>query len=252
LDYDLNAIPVSDNIFIFDSEDQMSEFMTRKWEEISEGAIQRKAYFAAGLSGGKTPVHFYQRLADWDGRSFWERAHLFLVDERFLSFDNEDSNYRMLRETLFEKVPIPQENIHPIPTEKRSLEISATEYEEDLRKFFKVSKGQYPVFDLLLLGIGEDGHTASLFPGSDALKERTHLTSAVLLDEVRHHRITLTLPVINYGEHVIFLVKGKNKAPVLRKIINREDPSLPASMLQPKSGKLLFLIDREASSQLSL
>ncbi len=245
-------MPVSDNIFIFDSEDQMSEFVTRKWEEISEGAIEKKGYFAVGLSGGKTPVHFYQRLADWDGRSFWERTHLFLVDERFLSLDDKDSNYRMLREMLFEKIPIPSENIHPIPTEKRSLEISAREYEEDLRKFFKVSKGQYPVFDLLLLGIGEDGHTASLFPGSDALKERTRFTAAVVLDEARHHRITLTLPVINDGEHVIFFVRGKNKASILRKIINKEDRALPASMVQPKSGKLLFLIDREASSQLSL
>ena len=91
------------------------------------------------------------------------RTHLFLVDERFLSFDDKDSNYRMLRETLLQKLPIPQENIHPIPTERASLQISATEYEKELKKFFKVSKGQYPEFDLILLGIGEDGHTASLF-----------------------------------------------------------------------------------------
>jgi 6-phosphogluconolactonase len=242
---------LSQNLLIFDHENQMSEFMIKRWGEILEGALKKKGYFAAGLSGGKTPVHFYRRLAEWDGRHFWKRTHIFLVDERFLSFDDKESNYRMLRETLLQKLPIPQENIHPIPTGKASLEISVAEYEKDLKNFFKVSIGQYPEFDLILLGIGEDGHTASLFPGSKALSERIHLTAAVVLDEVRHHRITLTLPVINQAEHVIFLVEGKNKAPVLRKIISREDPLLPASMVQPKSGNLLFLIDREASSQLS-
>jgi 6-phosphogluconolactonase len=242
---------LSQNLLIFDHENQMSEFMIKRWGEILEGALKKKGYFAAGLSGGKTPVHFYRRLAEWDGRPFWNRTHLFLVDERFLSFDDKESNYRMLWETLLQKLPIPQENIHPILAGKASLEISATEYEKNLKKFFKVSIGQYPEFDLILLGIGEDGHTASLFPGSHALSERIHLTAAVVLDEVRHHRITLTLPVINQAEHVIFLVEGKNKAPVLRKIMNREDSTLPASMVQPKSGNLLFLIDREASSQLS-
>ena len=239
------------NVFIFDHEDQMLKFMLKKWEDISKGAIERRGCFTAGLSGGKTPIIFYQRLAEWDSKSSWEKTQFFLVDERFISFDDKDSNYRMLKETLFEKVPIPQKNIHPIPTERTSLETSASEYEEDLRKFFKVSKGQYPAFDLILLGIGEDGHTASLFPGSEALSERRHLTAAVVLDEKRHHRITLTLPVINHAEHVIFFVRGENKAFVLKKIIGGDDPSLPASMVQPRSGNLLFVIDREASSRLS-
>ena len=239
------------NVFIFDHEDQMLKFMLKKWKDISKGAIERRGCFTAGLSGGRTPIIFYQRLAEWDSKSSWEKTQLFLVDERFVSFDDKDSNYRMLKETLFEKIPIPQKNIHPIPTGKTSLETSASEYEEDLRRFFKVSKGQYPAFDLILLGIGGDGHTASLFPGSEALSERRHLTAAVVLDEVRHHRITLTLPVINHAEHVIFFVRGENKAFVLKKIIGGDDPSLPASMVQPRSGNLLFVIDREASSRLS-
>ena len=239
------------NVFIFDHEDQMLKFMLKKWEDISREGIERRGCFTAGLSGGRTPVIFYQRLAEWDSKSSWEKTQLFLVDERFVSFDDKDSNYRMLKETLFEKIPIPQKNIHPIPTGKTSLETSASEYEEDLRRFFKVSKGQYPAFDLILLGIGGDGHTASLFPGSEALSERRHLTAAVVLDEVRHHRITLTLPVLNHAEHVIFFVRGENKAFVLKKIIGGDDPSLPASMVQPRSGNLLFVIDREASSRLS-
>jgi len=237
---------------MFDDENHMLKFMIEKWEDISQEGIQRKGYFTIGLSGGKTPIMFYQKLAEWESKSSWKRTHVFLVDERFVSFEDKDSNYRMLRETLFGKIPIPQENIHPIPTGKTSLETSAREYEEDLRRFFKVSKGQYPTFNLILLGIGEDGHTASLFPGSKALSECGHLTAAVVLDEMRHDRISLTLPVINHAEHVIFFVRGANKAPVLKKIIAGDDPSLPAAMVRPRSGNLLFVIDREASSQLSM
>jgi len=237
---------------MFDDENHMLKFMIEKWEDISQEGIQRKGYFTIGLSGGKTPIMFYQKLAEWESKSSWKRTHAFLVDERFVSFEDKESNYRMLRETLFGKIPIPQENIHPIPTGKTSLETSAREYEEDLRRFFKVSKGQYPTFNLILLGIGEDGHTASLFPGSKALSECGHLTAAVVLDEMRHDRISLTLPVINHAEHVIFFVRGANKAPVLKKIIAGDDPSLPAAMVRPRSGNLLFVIDREASSQLSM
>jgi len=240
------------NVLMFDDENHMLKFMIEKWEDISQEGIQRKGYFTIGLSGGKTPIMFYQKLAEWESKSSWKRTHAFLVDERFVSFEDKESNYRMLRETLFGKIPIPQENIHPIPTGKTSLETSAREYEEDLRRFFKVSKGQYPSFDLILLGIGEDGHTASLFPGSKALSECGHLTAAVVLDEMRHDRISLTLPVINHAEHVIFFVRGANKAPVLKKIIAGDDPSLPAAMVRPRSGNLLFVIDREASSQLSM
>jgi len=224
--------------------------MINKWEEISEEATERKGYFVAALSGGKTPIDFYRALADYKDRLPWNKTHTFLVDERFLSFDDEDNNYRMLRETLFDRIPIPQENIHPIPTGGSTPRTSAEVYEEDLRIFFKLSSGQLPEFDLILLGMGEDGHTASLFPGSPVLSERGRLAVAVMLDEIRHHRITLTLPVINHARHVVFLVSGKNKAPVLEKVANHKDPSLPASMVNPKKGKLLFLSDLEAGSQL--
>ncbi len=240
------------NVLIFDQKDQILKFLIEKWEDISKNSIEIRGYFAAGLSGGKTPIGFYQKLAEWDSRSSWKRTHIFLVDERFVSFDDQDSNYRMLRETLLGKIIVPQANIHPIPTGKAVLEASAKEYEADLIKFFKVSRGQYPAFDLILLGIGEDGHTASLFPGSRALSERKRLAAAVVVDEKKHDRITLTLPVINHAEHVIFFVTGENKAPVLKKIIAGGDPSLPASMVRPGSGNLLFVIDREAGSQLSM
>jgi 6-phosphogluconolactonase len=237
-------------VMIFDDENQMLKFLIEKWEDIAHERIEIRGYFTVGLSGGKTPIVFYQKLAEWENKSFWMRTHVFLVDERFVPFDDKDSNYRMLREKLLGKILIPQENIHPIPTGKGSLEDLAREYEKDLKSFFKLSKGQFPNFDLILLGIGEDGHTASLFPRSKALSKRNHLTATVVVDEMRHDRITLTLPVINHAEHVIFFVRGANKAPVLKRIIAGDDPSLPASLVQPRSGNLLFVIDREASSQL--
>jgi 6-phosphogluconolactonase len=125
-------------------------------------------------------------------------------------------------------------------------------YEEGIKIFFNLQSGQYPEFDLILLGIGEDGHTASLFPRTPALDDTIHLSAAVSMDEMRHSRITLTLPVINNAKHILFLVIGKNKASVLRKIIHKEDVSLPASMVHPGKGRLIFVADREASSQLSI
>jgi 6-phosphogluconolactonase len=182
----------------------------------------------------------------------WDKTHLFLVDERVVPWEHRDSNYHMLRETLLNYIPIPQENIHPIPTDRTSLQTSAKAYEEEMKIFFNLQSGQYPEFDLILLGIGEDGHTASLFPGTPVLDDTLHLAAAVSMDDIRHPRITLTLPVINNAKHILFLVIGKNKASVLRKIINKEDVSLPASMVHPNKGKLIFVTDREASRQLSV
>jgi 6-phosphogluconolactonase len=239
------------NLLIFDDQDQMSGFMVGKWKEISEEAIARRGVFVVALSGGKTPVNFYQTLAENKGVLPWHKTHLFLADERFVPFEDKDSNYRLLRKTLLDKIEIPQENIHPFPTGRSTPEVSARVYEEDLRIFFKLNPEKYPEFDLILLGIGEDGHTASLFPGSPVLKERDALTAAVILDEVKHHRITLTLPVINHARRVVFLVSGKSKASVLEKVVRQKDLSLPASMVNPDTGKLLFLSDSEAASMVT-
>jgi 6-phosphogluconolactonase len=243
-------LKTSQNVFVFKNKTEMSDFMAKKWEEISKASTEKKGFFVAALSGGQTPVNFYQTLADHKGRLPRNNIHIFLVDERFLSFDDRDSNYRMLRETLLDRIQISQENLHFIPTGRVTPQLSAEAYEEDLRIFFRLRSGQFPEFDLILLGIGEDGHTASLFPGSPALNERNRLAVAVMLDEIRHHRITLTMPVINHAKHVVFLVSGKRKAAVLEKVVNEKDPSLPASMVSPNKGELLFLLDLEAGSRL--
>jgi 6-phosphogluconolactonase len=239
------------NVCVFDRKDDISSFVIETWREVSQKAIERKGLFSVALSGGKTPINLYYQLSGVKQRLPWEKTHIFLVDERFVPFGHNDSNYRMLKETLLDHIPILSGNIHPIPTERSTPWASAIAYEEDIQIFFNLPSGQYPEFDLILLGIGEDGHTASLFPASPVLKEEGHLAAAVILDETRHSRVTLTLPVINHAKHILFLVVGKNKAPVLRKIIDKEDTSLPASMVHPHQGELIFAIDREASSQLS-
>jgi 6-phosphogluconolactonase len=238
-------------VCVFDHQNEISDFVIRTWDKVSRRAIERKGAFIVGLSGGKTPGDLYHRLSNTKETLSWDKTHVFLVDERFVSFEHPDSNYRMLKETLLDHIPIPQDNIHPIPTERSTPEASATAYEEDLKKVFRLSKNRFPEFDLLILGIGEDGHTASLFPGSHVLNDRKSLAASVPLDETKHSRITLTLPVINHARHILFLVTGKNKAPVLRKILYEEDGSLPASMVHCKKGGLIFALDREASGQLS-
>lgn len=231
---------------VFDTNDEIWDYMGKRWEEISAKAIAEKGYFSAALSGGKTPAGFYQYLS---GRLDlqWGKSHLFLVDERFVPCDSPENNYRMLHENLLGRIQIPSENIHPIPTGQSSPDISAKTYEEEMRRFFKLDENSIPHFDLILLGIGEDGHTASLFPGTDALKETKRLVIPVRPGEPLMNRISLTLPVINNAWNVIFLVSGQRKRAVMRKIREGHDKTLPASMVSPERGRLVFLMDREAA-----
>jgi 6-phosphogluconolactonase len=238
-------------VHVFKDQEEISAFLCERWKELSTGSIRRKGFFAVALSGGKTPVPFYRSMAETRADLPWERTHLFLVDERFVPPDDPDSNFRLLKQTLLNNRQIPPENVHPVEAETPDPKTSAERYERELIRFFKLSPGQTPCFDLILLGIGEDGHTASLFPGSPALTDEKRLTVSVFLNSVRHHRVTLTLPVINHAENIFFLVTGESKATVVKKVVYQEDMSLPASRVHPRSGNLFFLLDQDAASQLT-
>ncbi|HXX81805.1 MAG TPA: 6-phosphogluconolactonase [Thermodesulfovibrionales bacterium] len=230
---------------VFDTSEEMWHYMGKMWKEISAKAIAEKGHFSAALSGGKTPTGFYQYLS---GKYLqWKKTHLFLVDERFVPWDSPESNHRMLHENLLNRIQIPQENIHPIETGQSSPDISAKKYEEELRRFFRLNEGGLPEFDLILLGIGEDGHTASLFSGTTALKETKRLVVPARPGAALMDRISLTLSVINNAWNVVFLVSGHRKRGVMKKIREGRDTTLPASMVNPERGKLLFLMDREAA-----
>lgn len=236
-------------VFVFENVEEMSDFAVKKWREIATTAIKDRGRFAVALSGGTTPVNLYRRLA---GRSDlpWGKTHIFLVDERFVPLDHPDSNYRMIWDTLLSRVGIVTSNIHPIPTEANSSRAAAREYEEDLRRFFLLGDGELPRFNLILLGIGEDGHTASLFPGTSSLEENERLAIAVRGERVTHERVSITFPVINSAENVILLVIGPNKATVVRKILVERSSSLPAGPVQPDSGALFFLLDKDSAVHL--
>jgi len=239
------------NIFVFDDNECVADFAVTKWIEISSQAIVNRGYFSAALSGGKTPVEFYKRLAASENILSWDRTHLFSADERFVPPSHNESNYGLIKEHLLSHVKIPAENVHRIQTEEITLEESARRYEEDIRRFFRIEDGSVPRFDLIMLGIGEDGHTASLFPGKSSLQETTRLAIPVTAEKFPGERITLTLRVINNASKIIFLVSGRDKAKVLKEIIEDKKGSLPVSRVNPKYGMVYFLVDKPAASLLS-
>ena len=237
-------------ILIFKNSDQMVESAIKKWTEIADGAIKQRGLFTVALSGGSTPVTLYKELSGTDLK--WDNTHIFIVDERFVPFDHRDSNYRMIHETLLSNINIPEQNIHPVPTGKGSADESARSYERDLQSFFNVSFGGIPEFDLVVLGLGEDGHTASLFPGSTTLADNDHLVlSAASPDRSGHERITMTFPLINNSRNILFLVTGSNKAEVVKDVLENIDCTLPSANVKPIKGMLYFLLDSKAASLLT-
>ncbi len=236
--------------FVFEDIGKMADFVVSKWRDISSQAIRSRGFFSVALSGGKTPIEAYRRLAGEGGKGIlWHKTHVFFADERFVSSTDADSNYRMIKETLLDGAGVPLGNIHPVPTELSDPVSAAERYERDINLFFRLPAGGIPEFDLVMLGIGTDGHTASLFPASGVLDEKKRIASAVI-GRGNHDRITLTLPVINNAKNVIFLVMGREKAEVLRDVLDKRDPSLPASLVAPESGSLLYLADAAAGSLL--
>lgn len=222
-------------------------------EEVARAAAQHFVSLnpkSVALSGGSTPRLLYQLLAEprepYRDQIAWDKTHFFFTDERHVPPDHPDSNYRMANEAMFSHVSVPVQNLHRIHGEKSIATEAADEYEQDLRKFFGET---IPAFDLLLLGLGEDGHTASLFPHSPALHETERLVVAPWVEKLNAYRITMTLPVLNNGASVVFLVTGASKAEILREVIKTEkDPDLyPAQAISPTSGEVSWFVDKAAA-----
>ncbi|MEW6660343.1 MAG: 6-phosphogluconolactonase [Thermodesulfobacteriota bacterium] len=216
----------------------------------AEQAVKVRARFSVALSGGQTPRRTYEILAQPPFRDQvpWEQTHVFWGDERCVAPDDPRSNARLAREAFLERVPLPPAQIHPISC-IGSPATAAREYAALLRQFFEAGP---PRFDLIFLGLGEDGHTASLFPYDRALEERRRWTAAVYVPAQDLHRVTLTATVINQARVVAFLVAGGAKAGVLREVMQKpRDPwRLPAQLIKPEPGELYWLVDREAAGQL--
>lgn len=217
-------------------------------------AVAQRGRFTIALSGGSTPRNLYTLLAANAGASLpWAQMFFFWGDERHVPPEDPDSNYRMAKEALLSKVPIPAANIFPVPAENPDASAAADSYEQTLRKFFEVAPGEFPRFDLILLGIGSDGHTASLFPETAALQETSRLVVANWVEKLKTSRITFTLPVLNAARCAAFLVSGTDKATVLREILEGSAPGekYPSKLVRPSAGNLIWFVDRAAASELS-
>ena len=217
-------------------------------EWLCERAQASDHAFAVCLSGGSTPRRLYECLAapDIALRFPWDRTHWFWGDERFVPHDHRDSNYRMARDAFFSRVPVPDGNIHAIPAESLSPEQAATAYETTMKRFYGADllTSDRPLFDVTLLGIGEDGHTASLFPSQPALQE-TRRWAVAVIGTNSEARITLTYPALNSSREVAFVVTGEEKRGVVARA-QAGDRMLPAAMVRPV-GRLHWFTDRAAS-----
>ena len=217
-------------------------------------AVAQRGRFTIALAGGSTPKSLYNLLATNARTALpWDRMFFFWGDERHVPPTDPDSNYRMADETMLSKIPVPTANVFRMKTENPDAAAVAEDYEQTLRKFFQQEPGQVPTFDLILLGMGPDGHTASLFPGTAALQEKSRLVLANWVEKMKTYRITLTLPVLNAARCVIFLVSGTDKAAALHAVLEEDVPGeqYPAKLVRPRQGKLIWLVDRAAASTLS-
>ncbi len=243
-------------IQIVENGDAVSRSAAEMMVSLSLETLKTKDFFAVALSGGSTPKSMFFILANDEtlrNRMPWNRIHFFWGDERHVPPDHEESNYRMTREAMLDRAPVPPENIHRIRAEGPDASKVAKEYEQELRAFFNLGKDQLPRFDCVLLGMGPDGHTASLFPGTDALHEQTQLVVANWVEKFNTYRITMTSPVLNNANTIIFLVSGDEKAEALQAVLEGEEQPerFPAQLIRPRDGSLLWLMDKAAAGSLT-
>jgi 6-phosphogluconolactonase len=219
-------------------------------------AVAQRGVFAVALAGGSTPRSLYSMLSDdpvYRSKIPWEKIRFFFGDERHVPPDSPDSNFRMADEALFSKGLVKPEQITRIKGEYQDTEKSALEYEQAIRAYFKLKDGEYPRFDLVLLGMGDEGHTLSLFPGTRALHATNRIVVRNWVGKLFTERITLTVPAANQANRAIFLVTRADKALALKAVLEGpyEPEQLPAQFIQPANGKLLWLVDQAAGSMLA-
>ncbi len=228
---------------VFQDENELVRQLAENIVSEIQSALSRQSRFALVLSGGKTPNKLYALLAEppFSSQIPWNKIHLFMGDERFVPPDHADSNYCLVRRTLLEKVPLPPSHMHAVPTQTDNPRVSAMEYERELRFFF--GGMDYPRFDLILLGVGEDGHTASLFPGTRALEENKSWVAVSEAPQPPRVRLTLTFPALNNARRALFLATGARKSAILKEILHGPLNKYPAQRVRPIDGKLEWWVD---------
>jgi 6-phosphogluconolactonase len=231
--------------------DELSRTAAERFIVAANNAVRERGRFMGALSGGKTPVGMYRLLAgEMRERVPRDRAYLFWSDERCVPPDDPESNYGLAERELLRRIPVPPERIFRMRGELEPQR-AAADYERALRSAFQLAPAELPRFDLLLLGMGDEGHTASLFPGSEALKETQKLVAAPFVPKVKMYRLTLTLPVINAARAVVVLVSGEKKSRALAQAVAGGD-ELPAQLVRPTDGTLTWIADRDAAKSVEL
>ncbi|HEX5108682.1 MAG TPA: 6-phosphogluconolactonase [Vicinamibacterales bacterium] len=239
------------HVYRFDDRTALNAAAAEKFTAAAVGAVDARGVFNVALSGGSTPAGLFTLLATDPGFSSripWDRAQIFWSDERHVPPDSKDSNYRMAHETLLSRVPIGSGQVHRVQAEDPDAGAVAQRYEEEIRSVIGRS-ASIPRFDLMLLGLGADGHTASLFPGTPALTEARRLVVANWVEAFAAYRITMTLPIINAARLVMFLVAGMDKAIAVRDVLRSGGGGavLPASLVRPTDGHEMWFLDAEAA-----
>jgi 6-phosphogluconolactonase len=246
------VLPASTNMAapelrIFANLEELSRAAAERFAEFCHERLRRESVFTAALSGGSTPRRLYEILGDpgFGGNIPWGRVHLFQVDERCVPPDHAESNYRMMREVLLDRARIPPSNVHRMEAELPNPDEAAERYVQQLNMMFRPRRGEFPRFDLVFLGMGPDGHTASLFPGSPALAEREKWVCANFVEKFHTNRVTLTYPVLNAAREIIFLVAGDGKAETLRQVLEgpNEPEHFPSQGIRPVDGRLTWYVD---------
>ncbi len=233
--------------------EELARFAAEQFVRLAGEAQRERGLFTVALAGGSTPKALYLLLANeqepYRAELDFGTIHFFWGDERHVPPDHPDSNYRMASEAMLRKLHVPVENVHRIKSEMADAEEAARDYEQVIEKFFRLDRGQLPRFDLVLLGMGSDGHTASIFPDSDVINEKRRLVVAPWIEKLKSYRITLTALVINKAASIIILVSGSEKAKVLHEVLEGEHrpQCFPVQLIRPIKGNLLWLVDREAA-----
>jgi len=237
------------NVHVFDNPEQLAEAAAERFVNCAQESITRQGRFSVALAGGHTPRRVYELLASerFKGRVEWRNVHIFFGDERCVPPDHPDSNYHMANDALLSRVPIPAENVHRMAGEGEPL-VSAALYENQLRQFF--GQVSWPSFDFVFLGLGKDGHTASLFPETKGLTEKFAWVVANWVEALGAYRLTLTVPVLNHARRILFLVTGGDKADALKAVLAgpRDPVHLPAQLIEPSEGTCEWLVDKAAAS----
>lgn len=225
------------------SPDRLAETVVLWLEKIATDAVKTNGECHVALSGGSTPKAIYQLMAseNYAGRFEWNKMKFYFGDERTVPHDHPDSNYKMAMDALLSRVPIPSENIFAINTNCKDFNVCAAQYQQVLKQQLPVSAQGFGQFDVVFLGMGEDGHTASLFPGTDILSERKRWVSAVYVQKLETWRISITFPLINHAYNVAFIVAGENKAEKIREILAQKVNQYPIEKVSPRDNCVWFL-----------